>query len=168
MAVAATGCTRATPTTVDHSAHDAATQAATPSTPNPCDLVTAVEVSAAIHATVSAEPAAEGNGLPGQVTCHFTQPNSISSVSVAVWPADATLFDRMKTQAGSVHDLPGLGDKAFGEPRAVYVLHGGWMVNVVGGGSAGPISTRPLMTIRRDTSPHVYRRVQPFGERLRH
>ncbi|MFG2036589.1 hypothetical protein [Dactylosporangium sp. NPDC048998] len=84
-----------------------------------------------MHATVTAEPPVGKDGLPGQVTCHFTQPNSISSVSVAVWPADPTLFDRMKTQAGSVHDLPGLGDKAFGEPRAVYVLRGGWMVNVV-------------------------------------
>jgi hypothetical protein len=130
-AVAVAGCSSPTPTDVDHTPNDTASQATTSGTPNPCELVTSAEVSAAMRAPVSAEPPDRKGGLPGQVTCHFTQPDSTSSVSVAVWPADPTLFDQMKTQAGSVRDLPGLGDKAFGEPRAVYVLRGSLMVNVV-------------------------------------
>ncbi|MGI5175181.1 hypothetical protein ACQEVZ_02470 [Dactylosporangium sp. CA-152071] len=62
---------------------------------------------------------------------------SASFVTVAVWPADAALFDRMKTQAGSlsatgsVSDISGVGEKAFGEPSAVWALKGGWMINIL-------------------------------------
>ncbi|WP_238012598.1 DUF3558 domain-containing protein [Dactylosporangium sp. AC04546] len=136
VAVAAlTGCGEGSPAPAGHQAHAATdSQAATVATPNPCDLVTAAEVGTAVKATVTAAGPEDHNGLPGQRTCGYSEKDTAHVLSVAVWPADAALYERMKAQAGAaapMSDLGDLGEKAFGDPRYVAVLKGQWMINVV-------------------------------------
>ena len=150
LALFAAGC-KSDPAPSVPSGPDLANTAANNSspTPDPCQLVTEAEVSAAMGVTVKIEAPAEASGLPGERTCYYSKPESVSMVSVAVWPADFTMFTSMKTAAGDVTDIAGVGDGAYGEPRAIWVLRGKWMINIAILGFGDVTTTDPIAAISR-------------------
>jgi hypothetical protein len=110
-------------------------------TPDPCTLLTLDEVSAALDEAYAEVKELLPGRLPGQRTCSFTPDSelwgcltvtecSISTVTLAVWPAQADEVDGFKAEAGQVTDLDGLGEVAFGEPTSVWAFTGSYMVNV--------------------------------------
>jgi hypothetical protein len=150
MALFAAGCTGDPAPSVPTGPDSTNTAASNVSaTPDPCQLVTEAEVSAAVGVEVKIEAPADPTGLPGQRTCFYHKPESVSMVSVAVWPADSTMFTSMKTAAGDVTDIPGVGDGAYGEPRAIWVLRGKWMINIAILGFGDVTTTEPIQAISR-------------------
>lgn len=102
-----------------------------PATPDPCALVTLEEVATAFGETFTVSEELPEGGLPGQRTCAFQpEADSVSQVSVAVWPTTAEQVDALKAESGEVADIEGIGRVAFGEPRAVWAFDGTFVVNI--------------------------------------
>ncbi|GIH10372.1 hypothetical protein Rhe02_84390 [Rhizocola hellebori] len=97
------------------------------SAPDPCKLVTAAEVTAALGGATAAGVSSPG-GLPGQRTCAFdAAAKGMATVGVA--PGGAALFDQLKSQLGATaKPLAGVGDAAVRDAGQLTAVRGDWVV----------------------------------------
>jgi len=107
-------------------------------TPDPCQLLTLAEISAQFGVEYTVSEELPPGGLPGQRTCSYTEgPDSGGMVTVAVWPSDPAEVDSFLDQAvllsspTEIGQYDGIGDRAFGEPHALWIQAGNVMVNIV-------------------------------------
>jgi uncharacterized protein DUF3558 len=116
--------------------------------PDPCSLITKQDVAKVIGETDSS--AVAPGGQPGQRSCGYANSASGKLVTVAVFPTDQAGFDKLRTAAGTVTNVPGVGDSAFTLASAMYARKGSLAVSVYVAGvtpdSAVPTVLSSLMT----------------------
>jgi hypothetical protein len=96
--------------------------------PDPCTLITREEAAKVIGEADSS--AIAPGGQPGERSCGYASTASGKLVTVAVWPTDQAAFDKLRSSAGTVTAVAGVGDSAFAAPNALYARKGKLAVNV--------------------------------------
>jgi hypothetical protein len=99
--------------------------------PDPCQLLTLEEISAVFGADWAHSEELPASGLPGQRTCWFAPAaGEVTNLSVVIFPFEAAALPGFKGQLSGVTDFEGLGDAAFGQDYAFWVLKGSYMLNL--------------------------------------
>jgi hypothetical protein len=120
-----------------------------PTTPEPCGLVTPDQA-----ATALGEPVEEGidlpSGLPGQKSCGYNAIDSGSTVNISIIPGSAELWNQFKAASPDAEQITGVGDEAFRDAGLLQVRKGDLILSVfIGGLGDGPSLTAPLTTLAK-------------------
>ena len=115
------------------------------SVPDPCVLITKEDAAKVIGETDSS--AIAPGGQPGQRSCGYAATASGKLVTVAVFPADKTAFDKLKTTAGTTTAVSGFGDAAFSTSNALYAHKGQLAVGIFVAGVPDSATTTALSTL---------------------
>src|SRR5215475_105231 len=112
------------------------------SVPDPCVLITKEDAAKGIGETDSSAIAPGG-----QRGCGYAATASGKLVTVAVFPADKTAFDKLKTTAGTTTAVSGFGDAAFSTSNALYAHKGQLAVGIFVAGVPDSATTTALSTL---------------------
>ena len=118
-----------------------------PTTPEPCGLVTPDQAAVALG-----QPVEEGvdlpSGLPGQKTCGYNAIDSAETVTISVMPGTAELWSQFKAASPDAEQVPSLGDEAFRDAGLLQVRKGDLILSVmITGRGDGPNLTAPLTSL---------------------